>query len=65
MATRRAADPGRRQACLRYAAGVCLVQIGWVLRLLVPDRGGMVGFLVLVVAELAVPIFGGAQTRRP
>jgi low temperature requirement protein LtrA len=50
-------DPGHRQACLRYAAGVSLVQIGWVLRLALTEPWDMVVFVVLVVAELGVPIF--------
>jgi low temperature requirement protein LtrA len=50
-------DPGHRHACLRYAAGVSLVQIGWVLRLGLAEPWDMVVFAGLVVAELAVPIF--------
>ncbi len=50
-------DPARRRGCLRFAVGVTLVQIGWVARLALPDGWDMVGFLVLVVAELAVPIW--------
>jgi low temperature requirement protein LtrA len=50
-------DPGHRHACLRYAAGVSLVQIGWVLRLALTEPWDMVVFALLVVAELAVPIF--------
>jgi low temperature requirement protein LtrA len=49
-------DPGHRQACLRYAAGVSVVQIGWVLRLAVAEPWDMVVFVVLVVSELGVPI---------
>jgi low temperature requirement protein LtrA len=51
-----AADPPHRRSSLRFAAGITLVQLGWVLRLLVPERLGMVSFLALVAAELAVPI---------
>jgi low temperature requirement protein LtrA len=50
-------DPGHRQACLRYAAGVSLVQIGWVLRLALSEPWDMVAFVVLWVAELGVPLF--------
>ena len=39
-----------RQTALRYAAGVTAVQIGWLLRLLVPERWYVVTFLVLAVA---------------
>jgi hypothetical protein len=37
-------DPARRGACLRFAAGVTLVQIGWVARLSLPEPWDMVGF---------------------
>ena len=36
---------------------MALVQVGWVLRLLLPDDVDMVGFAVLVLAELAVPLW--------
>jgi low temperature requirement protein LtrA len=52
-----AADPPHRRSCLRFAAGIAVVQLGWVLRLLLPEGLGMAGFLVLVAAELAVPIW--------
>jgi low temperature requirement protein LtrA len=51
------ADRVHRQACVRFAAGVTLVQIGWVVRLALPGPWDMVVFGVLVVAELGVPIF--------
>ncbi|NEA40419.1 low temperature requirement protein A [Streptomyces sp. SID11385] len=50
-----AGDPERRATCLRYAAGILVVQLGWLGRLALPDDAGLWGFLVLVVAELAVP----------
>jgi low temperature requirement protein LtrA len=52
-----AADPPHRRSSLRFAAGIAVVQVGWVLRLLLPEGPGMAGFLVLVAAELAVPIW--------
>ena len=54
------ADPARRRGCLRFAMGVTLVQIGWVARLALPDGWGTPVFLLLVVAELAVPIWAEA-----
>jgi len=51
-----AADPPHRRSSLRFAAGIALVQLGWVLRLLLPDGLGMASFLVLAAAELVVPI---------
>ncbi|MGN9795678.1 low temperature requirement protein A [Streptomyces sp. OZ13] len=50
-------DPERRRSCLRYAVGVLVVQVGWVARLALPDDGGLPTFLVLVAAELAVPVW--------
>jgi low temperature requirement protein LtrA len=50
-------DPPHRRSSLRFAAGVTAVQVGWVLRLLLPQGPGQAGFLVLVAAELAVPIW--------
>ncbi|MEB3368561.1 low temperature requirement protein A [Saccharopolyspora mangrovi] len=53
---RAAAEHPEGRACtLRYAGGIALVQVGWLLRLLLPHPLGEIGFLVLVVAELAVP----------
>jgi low temperature requirement protein LtrA len=52
------ADPPRRVACLRYAAGITVVQVGWVARLAVPGEVAPLAVtLVLVGAELAVPVY--------
>jgi low temperature requirement protein LtrA len=54
-------DPGSRRTALRYAAGIALVQAGWILRLLLTDSGVLPPsaqvpfFAALVVLELAVP----------
>jgi low temperature requirement protein LtrA len=48
--------PGRITA-FRYAGGIAVVQVGWVLRLLLPPELGLASFIVLAVAELAVPLF--------
>jgi low temperature requirement protein LtrA len=61
-------DREHRTTALRYAGGVTAVQIGWVARLALPDSAGMAAFAVLVVAELAVPIWAessGATTWHP
>jgi low temperature requirement protein LtrA len=50
-------DPERRRCCLRYAVGILIVQIGWVARLALPDDGGLATFVVLALAELAVPVW--------
>src|SRR5215216_7012688 len=50
-------DRPHRRSSLRFAAGIAAVQVGWVLRLLLPEGPGYAGFLVLAAAELAVPIW--------
>jgi low temperature requirement protein LtrA len=50
-------DVARRSACRRYAAGTTVVQVGWVLRLLLPPAWGLVGFFALVAAEVLVPVW--------
>ncbi|MFI2779803.1 low temperature requirement protein A [Streptomyces sp. ALB3] len=50
-------DPERRRSCVRYAVGILVVQAGWVARLAVPDDWGLPLFAVLVLAEIAVPVW--------
>ncbi|WNI23420.1 low temperature requirement protein A [Streptomyces sp. ITFR-16] len=49
-------DPERRRTCLSYAVGIFVVQIGWVVRLALPEDTGLLTFAILVVAEIAVPV---------
>ena len=59
-------DPDRRPVAVRYALGVTVVQLGWLLRLALPGGTWLVSFLVLAVADVAVPIWSersGASTR--
>ncbi|WP_433371398.1 low temperature requirement protein A [Actinoplanes sp. CA-142083] len=64
-------DPQRRDTALRYAVGVSVVQVLWLLRLAVPESWPVVPiFVLLVVLELAVPIWaerapGGPTTYHP
>lgn len=53
-----------RPTAIRYAVGIGIVQVGWVLRLLLPGGWGLLGFAVLVVAELAVPVVAEPSGRR-
>ncbi len=48
-------DPGRRTTALRYVIGTAAVQAAWLVRLALPASAAVASFLVLVVAELAVP----------
>ncbi len=50
-----ATDVARRRTCRRYAAGIAVVQVGWVLRLVAPQALFLGVFVLLVLAELAVP----------
>ena len=50
-------DPPRRRAALRYAVGITVVQVGWILRLGLSQRWFLVAFLGLATAELLVPVF--------
>jgi low temperature requirement protein LtrA len=50
-------DPVRRVTARRYAAGIAMVQAGWLVRLALPAPAGFVGYFVLVAAELAVPVW--------
>jgi len=58
-------DERGRSAARRYAAGVTVVQFGWIARLFVPHVTGEVLFYVLAVADMTVPAFaewGGRGT---
>jgi low temperature requirement protein LtrA len=51
------ADPPRRTTARRYALGVSLCMVGWASLLLLPDHLEGLGWLVMVPAELAVPMW--------
>ena len=46
-----AGHPDCRATCPRYAGGIAVVQVGWVLRLFLPRELSMLSFCVLVLAE--------------
>ena len=56
-------DPEGRVTARRYAVGILVVQVLWVVRLWLPSDLGVLSFLVLVAAELAVPMWA-ERTRR-
>jgi len=61
-------DPPRRRTDLRYAVGVSVVQLYWLLLLWAPEGFTAVGFATAVVAELAVPVIaerGSMTTFHP
>ncbi|MEH0844838.1 low temperature requirement protein A [Micromonospora sp. CPCC 205711] len=49
-------DPAHRATTIRYAIGVAVVQVGWLLRLTLPDGWGVASFVVLALADLLVPV---------
>ncbi len=55
-------SPDLRATALRYVAGIATIQVLWVARLFLPGQGGVLTFLVLAVAEVAVPVV--AESRR-
>jgi low temperature requirement protein LtrA len=50
-------DLPHRGSSLRFAAGIAIIQAGWVALLALPQALAQAGFLLLVLGELAVPIW--------
>jgi len=59
------ADPTRRRATLRYAVGVSVCYAGWASLLLMPGAWPLVGWCVMVPAELFVPIWAERRGMTP
>ena len=58
-------DPARRQVAQWYAAGLAILQLGWLGRLALSHDGANIAFPILVLAELTVPLLAerrGAMT---
>lgn len=49
--------PEHRASAVRNAVGFSVVQIGWLLRLLLPQETAVPTFLLLMLCELAVPLW--------
>jgi low temperature requirement protein LtrA len=58
-------EPAGRTRALRYAIGISVLQILWFARLALPDDLQLAGFLALVVAELAVPVWAERAAGAP
>ncbi|MCX2183244.1 low temperature requirement protein A [Streptomyces sp. SKN60] len=56
-AAHHATDPGERTMCRRYAAGVMACQVGWLALLFVAEDVRPWVFLVMALAEMAVPVY--------
>ena len=63
------ADPQRRNTNLGYAVGIGVVQLGWLARLALrddaPELATVVFFVLLVIAEIAVPWLTERQGMTP
>jgi low temperature requirement protein LtrA len=58
-------DPERRSTGRRYAFGVGLCMVGWLLLLVVPAPWTGIGFAVMVAAELSVPVWAERAAVTP
>ncbi|WAL93265.1 low temperature requirement protein A [Streptomyces sp. Je 1-369] len=58
-------DPARRTTALRFAAGVTLCQLGWVGLLALPEAARLPGVAVLILAEVAVPVWAQSAGMTP
>lgn len=60
-----ASHPAMRRLALRYAAAIAVIQVLWLARLALPESLGLVSFLVLMLAEIAVPVWAEWGTHTP
>ncbi|MEU8301872.1 low temperature requirement protein A [Micromonospora sp. NPDC048909] len=60
-----ASDPMHRAAAIRYAVGVSVVQLGWLLRLALSEDWRLASFVLLAVADLLVPVFAERPGMTP
>jgi low temperature requirement protein LtrA len=58
-------DPTHRKTAFRYATGILIVQVGWILYQFVPHAWGILGFAVLVACELSVPVIAEKASLTP
>ena len=58
-------DVQRRKTALRYALGIIIVQLGWLSFHFSPINFTIYLFLLLVAAELSIPIFAEAASQTP
>ncbi len=58
-----ASDPDGRPVAHRYALGITVLQIGWVVRLFLPRSWDDVTFCVLAAGEMALPWWGERAGR--
>lgn len=56
-------DPLRRPAARRFALGISVVQIGWIVSILVPSGWWPVAWAILAPADILVPIWAERAAR--
>ena len=59
------ADPARRGTTLRFAAGVTVCQLGWLGLLFLPAQTRLPGIVVMIVAEVMVPVWAQSAGMTP
>lgn len=59
------ADADRRGTALRYARGIAVAEVGWIVWLFVPDEWRVGLFVLLAVVELAVPAYAERRAVTP
>ncbi len=60
-----AGHPEGRTRALRFAGGITVLQILWVVRLALPEEIALPSFALLALGELAVPIWAESALREP
>ncbi|MET8432173.1 low temperature requirement protein A [Streptomyces sp900116325] len=58
-------DPARRRTTLRFALGVTACQVCWVGLLWLPASARLTGIVVMIVAEVAVPVWAQSAGMTP
>jgi low temperature requirement protein LtrA len=58
-------QPSSRRRATRFAVGILVVQVLWLLRLALPERLSVASFVVLMLAEVAIPIHAERAADRP
>src|SRR3984957_15816919 len=58
-----AGDPAARPGALRYAACISILQVGWVVRLFLPQPAALWVFYVLGIGEMLVPSYAERAAR--
>ncbi|MFC9689695.1 low temperature requirement protein A [Kribbella sp. NPDC056951] len=57
--------PEIRRVGLSYAAGIAVVQVLWIALMFLPHEVTLIGWLILVIAEMAVPVVAERRGGQP